>query len=293
MVEGILPVKLLVSFIENILFPEKTELLLLRFAVLSPAQRFMMIQYNIISYHIIVTILVYGVAKIYIVKCNRKFFPETSRLLKHLPAHHQAGTRGSQHIMDSSVHSIIMNLPVIQKLQLMSRSHAEIRNSRVLNHLRIRIEKLCPHTAHIGQTCLFKHKAHPIRLNDLHIIIQEKQKISSGLFCSEITHFRKIERHWLIEISASFHSCSLRKRRKLLHNRSFVFLAASIIHNKDFVTIRCSGSCENRMNTGKEYFRVIFGWDDDRKEHPFVLLLCLRHILINLFFPFFLCQQKS
>ena len=96
-------------------------------------------QKEIIPYHIIISLFINFIAQIHIIKCNRKRFIKSSDLLKERLPHKQTRSGYPQHIMHTAVLSKIMILLIMCKLQLMSRSHPEIRNSGMLDDVGIRV----------------------------------------------------------------------------------------------------------------------------------------------------------
>ena len=99
----------------------------------------MMEQEKIIPYHIIISLFINFIAQIHIIKCNGKRFVKPSCLFKNRLLHKQTRPRYPQHIMHATVLSKIMILRIMCKLQLMSRSHPEIRNSGMLDDVGIRV----------------------------------------------------------------------------------------------------------------------------------------------------------
>ena len=148
----------------------------------------MVVQHHIISLYIIISAFKKGIAEIHIIEGYCKTLVEAAKLFKPLLLKHQAGSGHPHHIVDIPVSSIIMVVLIIQKLQLMRRSHMQIGNPGMLDHSRIRIQELGTYCSHPLQHCLFCQLHKPVSLNDLHVIIQEKKQIS---FChgrSQITH---------------------------------------------------------------------------------------------------------
>ncbi len=142
---------------------------------------------------------------------------------------------------------VIINSVIRKYRHLMRRADMHIRHPGMLNYLSLRIPQLCPHSTRAGQHRLSQHDPQPVRLYDLHIIIEQQDVLSLCRLFPQIAHRGKIESHRMVNVAAlRFHSS-----QKIL-NCLPVFRAAPIIyHNKLYTPFHPlkAGAFQKRTNT--------------------------------------------
>ena len=214
-----------------------------------------MAEHHVIAYDIVKTEAEQVQAQVNIIVCDVQLLIHPSCLQKMLRRNHQACACHRNTVILQAVPSIIIDVPVIKPLEDMGRAISPVDDSVMLDPGRIRVEQLRSDRPDVFLHRLSRHPGQPVILENLNVIIEEKQIIPRRVIRADVAHPREVEFHLLIVITDIMSLCQY---PDLLP----VFLTAAVVDEDDLVA-RIISVLLNRCDTPGQVFHIILGRNDD------------------------------